>query len=102
MLPAASMRASGSQGCASVSAADRALTGPVVTWMIENDVAFLKAAEEAKKRAESAEAFAGIVDAKSPWTYRLLRSRANSIEGGTTEILKNIIAERVLGLPKLR
>ena len=38
----------------------------------------------------------------SQWTYRLLRSRANSIEGGTTEILKNIIAERVLGLPKLR
>ena len=38
----------------------------------------------------------------SPWTYRLLRSRANSIEGGTTEILKNIIAERVLGLPRLR
>jgi MFS transporter, ACS family, D-galactonate transporter len=28
-----------------VSAADRALTGPVITWMIENDVAFLKAAE---------------------------------------------------------
>jgi alkylation response protein AidB-like acyl-CoA dehydrogenase len=38
----------------------------------------------------------------SPWTYRFLRARANSIEGGTTEILKNIIAERVLGLPKLR
>jgi alkylation response protein AidB-like acyl-CoA dehydrogenase len=36
------------------------------------------------------------------WTYRFLRARANSIEGGTTEILKNIIAERVLGLPKLR
>ena len=28
-----------------VSAADRALTGPVITWMIENDVAFLKGAE---------------------------------------------------------
>jgi alkylation response protein AidB-like acyl-CoA dehydrogenase len=36
------------------------------------------------------------------WTYRFLRSRANSIEGGTTEILKNIVAERVLGLPRTR
>jgi alkylation response protein AidB-like acyl-CoA dehydrogenase len=39
-----------------------------------------------------------VVD--DPWTYRFLRSRANSIEGGTTEILKNIVAERVLGLPR--
>jgi alkylation response protein AidB-like acyl-CoA dehydrogenase len=38
----------------------------------------------------------------SEWTYRFLRARANTIEGGTTEILKNIVAERVLGLPKLR
>ena len=30
----------------------------------------------------------------------LLRSRANSIEGGTTEVNKTLIAERVLGLPK--
>ena len=29
-----------------VSAADRALTGPVVTWMIENDVGFLKDADK--------------------------------------------------------
>jgi alkylation response protein AidB-like acyl-CoA dehydrogenase len=35
------------------------------------------------------------------WTYRYLRARGNSIEGGTTEILKNIVAERVLGLPRL-
>ena len=34
------------------------------------------------------------------WQHSFLRSRANSIEGGTTEIQKNIIAERVLGLPK--
>jgi alkylation response protein AidB-like acyl-CoA dehydrogenase len=40
--------------------------------------------------------------ANGQWQYAFLRSRANSIEGGTTEILKNIIAERVLGLPKMR
>jgi alkylation response protein AidB-like acyl-CoA dehydrogenase len=38
----------------------------------------------------------------SPWAYELLRARGNSIEGGTTEVLKNIVAERVLGLPKAR
>ncbi|MGI9020394.1 MAG: acyl-CoA dehydrogenase family protein [Solirubrobacterales bacterium] len=38
----------------------------------------------------------------SPWSYRFLRSRANSIEGGTSDVLRNIVAERVLGLPKLR
>jgi len=36
------------------------------------------------------------------WAYELLRSRGNSIEGGTTEILKNIVAERVLNLPRLK
>jgi alkylation response protein AidB-like acyl-CoA dehydrogenase len=36
-----------------------------------------------------------------PYEVRgMLRSRANTIEGGTTEINKNIIAERVLGLPR--
>jgi alkylation response protein AidB-like acyl-CoA dehydrogenase len=40
--------------------------------------------------------------AEDHWTYRFLRSRANSIEGGTTEILKNIVAERVLGLARMR
>ena len=42
---------------------------------------------------------AGSSDWARNATYRYLRARANSIEGGTSEILRNIIAERVLRLP---
>jgi alkylation response protein AidB-like acyl-CoA dehydrogenase len=43
-----------------------------------------------------------VAGSPSSWGFELLRARGNTIEGGTTEILKNIVAERVLGLPKGR
>lgn len=44
--------------------------------------------------AENGEAF------EKTWQFGYLRARANTIEGGTSEILRSVIAERVLGLPR--
>jgi alkylation response protein AidB-like acyl-CoA dehydrogenase len=42
------------------------------------------------------------VDAPSEgrWQYEYLRARGNTIEAGTSEVQRNIIADRVLGLPR--
>jgi alkylation response protein AidB-like acyl-CoA dehydrogenase len=57
--------------------------------------------------ADTAGAGAGAADPIARWAATLpyevagmLRSRANTIEGGTTEVNKNVIAERALGLPR--
>lgn len=36
------------------------------------------------------------------WQYEALRARGNTIEGGSTEILSSVVAERVLALPRAR
>jgi len=46
------------------------------------------------------DAIAWTGDATPPEVRGMLRSRANTIEGGTTEINKNVVGERVLGLPR--
>ena len=53
---------------------------------------------------------AGMIDGRGPggeggvdgasWSYGFLYARALTIGGGTSEVQRNIIGERVLGLPK--
>ena len=42
------------------------------------------------------------IDGEGVWTGPYLQSFAYTIGGGTTDIQRNIVAERVLGLPRVK
>ncbi|HWS46451.1 MAG TPA: acyl-CoA dehydrogenase family protein, partial [Acidimicrobiia bacterium] len=59
-------------------------------------------ANVSQRLAETAVAALGPEALLTPgrWASRLLSTRANSIMGGTSEIQRNVIGERLLGLPR--
>lgn len=89
----------------------RALTGLVKTGVPgpEGSISKLHWSESNQRLSKLALEILGPqsqLDADGPgkgfWQYQQLRSRGNTIEAGTSEVLRNIIAERVLGLPRSR
>ncbi len=57
--------------------------------------------------ARQVQGLAGQLDGRGAvwdgyWQYHQLRSRGNTIEAGTSEVLRSIVAERVVGLPRSR
>jgi alkylation response protein AidB-like acyl-CoA dehydrogenase len=65
------------------------------TWQKVTELALEMLGPHATLGAGSAWAVAG-----GRWQYRALRARGNTIQGGTSEIMRNVLAERLLGLPK--
>jgi len=85
----------------------RAITATMKTGVPGPEGSFLKLAwsELNQRMAETAVDLMGpmgVVENGGGWQYSFLRSRGNTIEAGTSEVLRNILAERVLGLPRSR
>ncbi len=82
----------------------RALTKLVETGIPgpEGSVSKLHWSEQNQRLTKLALEIENGEDGDGWWRYQQLRSRGNTIEAGTSEILRNIIAERVLGLPRSR
>jgi alkylation response protein AidB-like acyl-CoA dehydrogenase len=82
----------------------RALTKLVETGIPgpEGSVSKLHWSEQNQRLTKLALEIEAGEDGDGWWRHQQLRSRGNTIEAGTSEILRNIIAERVLGLPRSR
>jgi alkylation response protein AidB-like acyl-CoA dehydrogenase len=93
-IDAQNLRLSGLQGLAAGAAGRQ--PGP------EGSLGKLRWTEVAQDLAAFAVDVLGptATSVESSWSYNFIRSRGNSIEGGTSEIQAGIVAERVLGLPR--
>jgi alkylation response protein AidB-like acyl-CoA dehydrogenase len=70
---------------------------------VEGNIAKLFGAEHAQRVAELALSIAGptVLTGSDPEVlHDYLYSRCLTIAGGTSEVLRNVIAERILGLPR--
>jgi alkylation response protein AidB-like acyl-CoA dehydrogenase len=83
----------------------RALSSPAVRPGSEASVRKLLGVEHEQRTQELGLAFVGRAavaadDTAAAWLYGFLANRCLSIAGGTSEIQRNVIAERLLGLPR--
>jgi hypothetical protein len=81
---------------------DRALSGELHGRALgpESSIAKLVWSETEQHLAEVAAAVLGVDATSGPWATDRVGARSHTIAGGTTQVNKNIIAQRVLGLPK--
>ena len=81
----------------------RALTSLMKTGMPgpEGSISKLHWSEQNQRLTKLAMEILGGED-DGYWGHQQLRSRGNTIEAGTSEVLRSIVAERVLGLPRSR
>ena len=76
---------------------DPAAAGAASSLIKQLYSALAQAFAEVNADLAGVEAIAGLAPDAA---YRLLTSRASTIAGGTTEVMKNLLGERNLGLPR--